>query len=132
MALPKSEDKVSTFVRAATHLGKSVRCADSERSFTPVAATGDPKAKRARLRRYIQGMLARYYRIILVQRVIQSSRAPIGVPGMLFAEYFISDCPNLRDNVFKRSNRAGVGCEAKKFRLDTESKYSLSSSDVTL
>src|SRR5690349_7922040 len=39
MASPKSEDEISTLVRAATSQGKSVRCAGSGHSFTPVVAT---------------------------------------------------------------------------------------------
>lgn len=39
MASPKSEDEISALVRAATSQGKSVRCAGSGHSFTPVVAT---------------------------------------------------------------------------------------------
>ena len=39
MASPQSEDEISTLVRAATSQGKSVRCAGSGHSFTPVVAT---------------------------------------------------------------------------------------------
>lgn len=39
MASPKSEDEISTLVHAATSQGKSVRCAGSGHSFTPVVAT---------------------------------------------------------------------------------------------
>ncbi|MDF3842033.1 D-arabinono-1,4-lactone oxidase [Pseudomonas citronellolis] len=39
MASPKSEDEISALVHAATSQGKSVRCAGSGHSFTPVVAT---------------------------------------------------------------------------------------------
>ena len=39
MASPKSEDEISALVRAATSQGKSVRCAGSGHSFTPIVAT---------------------------------------------------------------------------------------------
>lgn len=39
MASPQSEDEISALVHAATSQGKSVRCAGSGHSFTPVVAT---------------------------------------------------------------------------------------------
>lgn len=39
MASPQSEDEISALVNAATSQGKSVRCAGSGHSFTPVVAT---------------------------------------------------------------------------------------------